>query len=56
MDQNDIISTMPSEICDLRQQNKEFFKLLVADCPTREGRGVECDIPECCTFCRRGSG
>ena len=37
MDENDIISTIPQEICDLRERRLEKF---IVDCPTKEGRGV----------------
>ena len=63
MDENELISTIPPEICELRDRKLEKF---IVDCPTKEGRGVgnysNVRIDEllamdgnCFTICRRGA-
>ena len=63
LDENDIISTIPPEICELREKRLEKF---IVDCPTKSGRGVgnysKVGIDEllemdgnCFSICRRGA-
>ena len=66
LDENDIISAIPPEICELREKRLKKF---IVDCPTQKGRGVGnwTDYSEggvdtlmevesnCFTICRRGS-
>jgi hypothetical protein len=62
MDENDIISTIPKEICELKKRLKKF----IVDCPTKGGTGVgnftEGGIDallelegNCFTMCRKGN-
>lgn len=51
MQGTNIIGTVPGELCALRGLNLVVF---VTDCPARGGVGVQCPIPDCCSFCRRG--
>lgn len=50
MEGNAFTGQVPDEVCGLRQQKLDIF---VASCPERDGGGFQCDIPQCCTFCRR---
>ena len=63
LDENSLITTIPMEICELRE--KKLTKFIV-DCPTKRGTGVgnwtEGGIDElleiesnCFTMCRRGN-
>lgn len=63
LDENDLISTIPPELCELRDRRLEKF---IVDCPTKEGRGVgnysNVRIDDllkmdgnCFTICRRGA-
>jgi hypothetical protein len=61
MDENDFISTIPQEICELKR-----LKKFIVDCPTKGGTGVgnfteggidallELD-GNCFTMCRKGN-
>lgn len=50
-DNKNIGGSMPQEVCSLRELE---LNLLVVQC-FRNGQGVECSEPDCCTRCRRGS-
>jgi hypothetical protein len=63
LDENEIISTIPPEICALREKRLEKF---IVDCATKDGRGVgnysNVKIDDllkmdgnCYTICRRGA-
>ena len=62
MDENDLATTIPPEVCELREKRLTKF---IVDCPTKDGRGVgnysKVGIEDllkmegnCFTICRRG--
>lgn len=57
LSQSGMTGRAPEEVCALRLLEMTLF---VTDChePREDGsgrmKGVECSIPDCCTFCRRG--
>jgi len=52
LDSNLLKGTVPTQICELRARALNLF---VTNCPSNEAIGVICSVPDCCTFCRRGS-
>jgi hypothetical protein len=49
LESNSLTGVAPVDVCMLRNLELNIF---VTDCPTN-GHGVECDLSDCCTFCRR---
>lgn len=53
LESNLLSGTAPTSLCILRNFSLTHF---VTDCPTAGSNvGVDCKVPECCTFCRRFS-
>ena len=50
MEGNKLSGEVPPEMCELRRENLRQF---VVDCPNpRNGLGIICPVPTCCTLCR----
>jgi hypothetical protein len=50
MEGNRLSGEVPPEMCELRRENLRQF---VVDCPNpRNGLGIICPVPQCCTLCR----
>ena len=48
LENNDFTGSMPNEVCN------NTFDQLVVDCyDSISSKGVQCDIPSCCSFCRK---
>ena len=51
---NKLSGSMPAEICDLRGDVDDKLDQFVVDCyDSNSEKGVLCDVPSCCTMCKR---
>jgi hypothetical protein len=49
--ENQLTGAMAPSICQLRIQGSGILEALQADCGSAASPSIECDEPDCCTFC-----